>query len=47
MEEPDWSQRTTEGNILEIDSRAKRTHCCISMVALYTFMLLTAVDQQQ
>jgi len=44
MEEPDRPQKTTVGNILEIDSRAKRTHCCIYMVALHTFMLLTAMS---
>jgi hypothetical protein len=29
---------TAVGNILEIDSRANRTHCRISLVAPYTFM---------
>jgi hypothetical protein len=42
-EELDRPKRTAVGNILEIDSRAKTTHCCMYMVALYTFMLLTAM----
>jgi hypothetical protein len=44
MEELDRPKRTAVGNILEIDSRAKTTRCSISMVALYTFMLLTAMS---
>jgi hypothetical protein len=44
MEEPNRPQGTAVGNILEFGRRAKRAHCCISMVALYTFMLLTAMS---